>query len=91
MQLGTHAFTIPDEEPAEPDSDDEDAELPSGIPRMVALDCRYPSSVYSSSSDEYESRNASPIPEDSNSKLLFCDCNSKAHDCFFLLQFSYPR
>lgn len=68
LRLGAHAFTIPDEEPAEPDSDDDDTELPSGIPRMVALDCRYPSSVYSSSSDEYESRNASPIPEDSNSK-----------------------
>lgn len=45
---------------------------------MVALDCRHPSSVYSSSSDENESRNASPIPEDSNSKLLGCNCDSQS-------------
>lgn len=38
---------------------------------MIALDCHYPSSVYSSSGDEDESRNASPIPEDSNSES--CD------------------
>lgn len=76
IRLGDKAFTIPDEEDAnEPDSDEEDAVLLTGIVRMSGLECHYASSVYSSSSCDVESRDGSPIPEDSNSKCrkkIFC-------------------
>lgn len=67
-KLGEKAYTISDPmENCEPDSDDEDNINKSfGLVRMASIDLNNDNSVYSSSEDE-ETREASPVPEDSNS------------------------
>lgn len=69
QQLGDKAFVIPDDEEADADSDDdEETERPAGIVRMSAIAYNYASSTYSSSSEDSDSRCASPVQEDSNSE-----------------------
>lgn len=69
QQLGPKAFVIPDDEDAaEADSDDDEDVVHTGIVRMFAPKYHYASSTYSSSSSESDSRCASPVQEDSNSK-----------------------
>lgn len=54
-------------------SEDEDDEvLPASkiVPKMMRLPITFEDSDYSSSSDEEESRPCSPMPDDTNSKLL---------------------
>lgn len=84
LQLGAHAFVIPDdEETAEADSDDDDEEADGngGIVRMSTLRYHDASSVYSSSSDDDDSRCASPVQEDSNSKYTL----SVRYFCYFVV------
>lgn len=77
QQLGAKAFVIPDNDDeetggggvdADSDDDEEEAERSPGIVRMSAIPYNYASSTYSSSSEESDSRCASPVQEDSNSK-----------------------
>lgn len=72
-RLGPEAFLVPDDDDEgvnEPNSDSEDEELPTGIVRMSRLDYPDASSACSSSSDDTESRVASPIQEDATSKNI---------------------
>lgn len=72
LQLGPKAFVIPDAEAEGGDAadsdDDEETAVPTGIVRMAEVKHHYASSAYSSSSEESDSRCASPVQEDSNSE-----------------------
>lgn len=73
-RLGPKAFLVPDDDDEavnEPNSDSEDEELPTGIVRMARLEYPYANSVCSSSSDDTESRVASPIQEDTTSEYIY--------------------
>lgn len=77
-KLGEKAYTIPDAEAEvdEDDSSDDECNVPIGLTRLAPIEMDYGSSVYSSSSDEDDSRQGSPIQEDANSKLFLLLCNT---------------
>lgn len=98
-KLGDKAYIVqnPLEDASnENDSDEEEHCVNTENLHMSALEYKYESSIYSSSSDESVSDRLSPVPDDANSKI-FCYVLSIRYEFTFFFfhfisyQFSLPK